>query len=1378
MNVSPTLRLGVIMIACLTLGTTAAAEPNGDTDGNNWPLRTVMATASDSIELRFSDPGATGRWQSTWLDFTGNGHDDLVITLPSASPGGRSEAGLAYIVFGGQIRPGTTLDLDRMQPGQGLRLEGQRPGARLGWSVASAGHFLSQSHADLALGAPGALPGGQVHLVAGRPLDDWLELGRVDFVPGELGPTLSGGRDSAAFGLSLVGIGDFNGNGFHDLAIGDPAASRHGRRAAGSVTVLFGGNRPAQRIAVHQLPTSDALHIHGSHSHQQLGLSLAAAGKFDGDARSDLVIGAGTADRGEVYLVFGHGDVVGHQPVVRFREAPYGHRLAAPVGARGFGNTMAAIGHGTAGRAAAGVLIAAPYSDGPDRLQNGSIYRLLPGMNGSFPKLEQVLTGSTSNQRLGSNMHADGHGGIVLNTRAYSSDHQAAPLVLRSFLGGEPDSAGRQALLGEQLNLAGQTHGGGNQTEPSKTVRVLPAGAFHRTGAQGLIVGPETLSGDSARTLELIRGSGPPVITPPEFPDQIAVPGDSLQISFQVSQDGFPPGVLDVSAFQMTGPDPVFLDIDVNGDDDGNWDINIVVLTDSQSGIASVLVSVFNPQTEDSTTTSFDIAVFDALAPVISTNFFPFQEINAGDFLSLEIEVSDPQFPAEDILVAATPSASTPELGDIQLIGGGASRQLQISTLPGETGLVDIIISALNPLGLSDQTSFQLDIQEPPPNPTISPIPDQIAASGDRLEIDFQVDDASTGPEFVAVSTIVESGSSISPDDVSIEEVSFPEGQYRLVIEIPAAAPIGSALIGIEAFNKFTGGFAFEDFNLDVFLPQQPILNGGQPLPARTVSPGEVLIVDFTIDDPQFDPDALDIEVLSSNPDVILGPVNISGSGTDRQLAIDTLAGSNGLTQILIIIRNPIGRIDSTQFDLDIPLGSQGPLINAGSGIADRSAVAGETLIVPFSISDAADPPSALVVSALSLTPNLLPDAGLSLNGFAENRSLSIQTLAGSSGNAQVLVTVANTSGQTGNAVFAIDIFPGSAEPPPPNGPRINDGQGIPDQQMRAGETIVVDFSVDDEFDPPEAITVDVVSLDEGLLSADDLAISGAGRQRTLVITAPGDALGQATLELTARNSQQLSSTAVFGVEIQAADDPGPPRQPPSINNGNGLPDQTVRAGQILALEFSASDPIDPADALIVSAVAEPELLLPANALNLTRSDEGWLLEIDAPPEIEGLAMITITVTNTAGLSDQASFDLVILPALQRTMLALAASAIEAPDDLGQIIQLDVVNSGAHDAINPIVLVGATGSTTLLDGLRIATDCRFENRSLRCRPEGVSPWQCELLDSDLVCEAASLAAGITAPLVLRFQQGEVPTFIALTEADNADSVELNREQHP
>lgn len=84
----------------------------------------------------------------------------------------------------------------------------------------------------------------------------------------------------------------------------------------------------------------------------------------------------------------------------------------------------------------------------------------------------------------------------------------------------------------------------------------------------------------------------------------------------------------------------------------------------------------------------------------------------------------------------------------------------------------------------------------------------------------------------------------------------------------------------------------------------------------------------------------------------------------------------------------------------------------------------------------------------------------------------------------------------------------------------------------------------------------------------------------------------------------------------------------------------------------------------------------------------------------------------------------------------------------------------------------------VLPSLRLATDCRFENRSLRCRAEGVSPWQCEVIDSELVCEAASLAAGTTAPLALRFQQGEAPTFIALTEADNADSVELNREQHP
>jgi hypothetical protein len=92
-------------------------------------------------------------------------------------------------------------------------------------------------------------------------------------------------QNNEVFGAA-VATGDFNGDGFDDAAIGAPAATVQGARAAGEVVVLLGS---AQGL----LPVTSGLVLNGKapEAGDQFGVAL-ATGDFDGDDDDELAVGA------------------------------------------------------------------------------------------------------------------------------------------------------------------------------------------------------------------------------------------------------------------------------------------------------------------------------------------------------------------------------------------------------------------------------------------------------------------------------------------------------------------------------------------------------------------------------------------------------------------------------------------------------------------------------------------------------------------------------------------------------------------------------------------------------------------------------------------------------------------------------------------------------------------------------------------------------------------------------------------------------------------------------------------------------------------------------------------------------------------------------
>jgi VCBS repeat protein/FG-GAP repeat protein len=155
-----------------------------------------------------------------------------------------------------------------------------QPGAdrEFGASIAMAGDVNGDGFKDVLVGSPGWGPtmNGQ-----GRAL---LYLGSSTGLATTPVWTLEGEQDGGALGAAVSSAGDFNGDGFDDVMIGEPGYG--GPDGGGRVRVFF-GSRQGVRQAI---PWS----VVGS-KQVPLGNIVACAGDVNGDGADDILVGTRTA---------------------------------------------------------------------------------------------------------------------------------------------------------------------------------------------------------------------------------------------------------------------------------------------------------------------------------------------------------------------------------------------------------------------------------------------------------------------------------------------------------------------------------------------------------------------------------------------------------------------------------------------------------------------------------------------------------------------------------------------------------------------------------------------------------------------------------------------------------------------------------------------------------------------------------------------------------------------------------------------------------------------------------------------------------------------------------------------------------------------------
>lgn len=261
-----------------------------------WSAEIELSRGEQDVTIWGPSERANLGFAAVAEDLNGDGVDDLILGAPfTTEEGGPERTGTVHVIFG---RPDLPQEIDLATTPADVTLSGPGTSSFFGDDLAT-GDVNGDSLPDLIVGATFARRpadtkalAGITYVIYGR--EPWPST--LTMAEGDFDVRILGAEEFDELG-DTVASGDFNGDGFDDIAMAAEAADgpENARPVAAEVVIVLGSASLPETIDVGK--NEQDVIVFGADDNDTLGFSL-AAGDVTGDGIDDLLMGA-RGDKGD-----------------------------------------------------------------------------------------------------------------------------------------------------------------------------------------------------------------------------------------------------------------------------------------------------------------------------------------------------------------------------------------------------------------------------------------------------------------------------------------------------------------------------------------------------------------------------------------------------------------------------------------------------------------------------------------------------------------------------------------------------------------------------------------------------------------------------------------------------------------------------------------------------------------------------------------------------------------------------------------------------------------------------------------------------------------------------------------------------------------------
>lgn len=688
--------------------------------------------------------------------------------------------------------------------------------------------------------------------------------------------------------------------------------------------------------------------------------------------------------------------------------------------------------------------------------------------------------------------------------------------------------------------------------------------------------------------------------------------------------------------------------------------------------------------------------------------------------VNVPFTVSDVDNQASSLVVTAVSSneALVPN-ANVTPGGGNGNRTLALQPLPNAFGMTRITVTVSDG-SLTASTAFDLRVDGLNDLPVLSQIPDLTTEEDVPVTVNFQVSDVDSPLGFMRFAV-----SSTVPSLVSDFNATFTgTGTERQMRISPVANQSGKARLTLFVTDD-SGGVATRSFDFTVTpVNDRPSVSS---IGRQVIKQGTTLgPIDFTIGDVETPATELNVSVSSSLTALVPATgLKLGGTGANRTLTVIPSSSQFGLTTITLSVSDG-EQVTTSSFELEVEFVNTPPeLLGISNQVVMEDTVAGP---FDFAAFDQQTPPEALVFTARSSDPKLVPVENIRFGGSGLNRTVTITPATNQFGEVTITLVVKDTDGGETTSQFELVVLP------------VNDVPSISkldDQTLDAGTTSEpLAFTVGDVETAAAALKVSAASSNPDLLPVTGIPLGGAGAARTVILKpAPGQA-GEAKVTLTVTDGEGGTSSSEFLLTVKAL----PPvirAQPRNVAvkaggdatfevraEGIGLAYQWFRNDEKLDGETSAK--------LVLKEVAFSQggrfNVVVSNAAGPVPSDPAMLTVLVAPTirsqpaaqrvAVDETATFNVTVNGTAPLRYQWQFEQKDIPGQESPGLTLT----KVQTAQGGLYRL-VVSNDAGSATSDEALLTVTVPPGVAEQPKSQTARPGERVVFQVRATGGGPFQ-------------------------------------------------------